>query len=481
MSRNIEEAFNDCFERLLSGESLESCLRSYPEYAADLNIMLNSAFDVKRKSFPIQPRPEFKYWSRARMQGILYTTKETPVKSGIGFFNLHRNMSIAMAALLVFLIASSGTAAASADALPDQTLLYPVKLAVEQVEVTLTPFTLDKAELHANLAEKRANEIAVMASKGKTDEVVTTIARMNYQLDQAEQLINKSETEETSPSIPWIINPPAPAVSTTPAPITESPAASVGAATTTSITEQITENNTEANTLPNIEPPASDVKPFSASLIKPPENTVLSSNSTEDQGLGQVQGQEQGTSKKITAKSARSIAAVRKAKTSIKATTANTVNILENALNSAPDSVKSKLSATVEQTRRTSQRFNNDDPSDDNSKTIPQEQGTVDNVTDNQSQINSHIKPVRSHGKVNSSLNTADNSTNNNSGTAQTLTDNTTEINPTVVDNSTNPDTSSSASENKTRYWPIYPFKTITKSVNSSLNSIDNTSGTYTR
>ena len=199
MSRNIEEAFNECFERLLSGESLDSCLRSYPQYAAELDSMLRTAFDVKRKAFPVQPRPEFKYWSRVRMQGIQQAVSPQPASRAVISYNMRRNLAISLAAILVFVLASSGAAAASSDAMPDQPL-YPVKLAVEQVALTLTPSDFAKAELYANMAEKRAGEIAVMASQGKTDKVLSTTAKMYDQLDQAEQLLANIEASGNEPT-----------------------------------------------------------------------------------------------------------------------------------------------------------------------------------------------------------------------------------------------------------------------------------------
>lgn len=153
MAKRIEEVFDDCFERLLLGESLESCLSRYPEYAAELDSMLRTAFDIKRKAFPVQPRTEFKYWARIRMQNVQYYSPPEPVEEKVSVSNLRRNLAFSLAALLVLVIASSGTAAASSQAMPDEAL-YPVKIAVEQAQLTFTTSDIDKAELYAQLAEK---------------------------------------------------------------------------------------------------------------------------------------------------------------------------------------------------------------------------------------------------------------------------------------------------------------------------------------
>ncbi len=282
MAKRIEEVFNDCFERLLLGESLESCLSRYPEHAAELDTMLRTAFDIKRKAFPVQPRPEFKYWARVRMQNVQYYSAPEPEEAKVSSSNLRRNLAFSLAALLVFVIASSGTAAASSQAMPDEPL-YTVKMAVEQAQLTLTTSDVAKAELYAHLTETRAQEIAVMADQGKTEQVVATTAKLNYQLDQADALLAKYEaalassdalpsSAPTTPSVllPNINNipavpsaPPSTNPTPTPTPILPPPTSSAisgGSENTSSVTPLpppaptataiIAENVTAENTTP---------------------------------------------------------------------------------------------------------------------------------------------------------------------------------------------------------------------------------------
>jgi hypothetical protein len=325
MSRKIEEAFNDCFERLLSGESLDSCISSYPEYAADLDTMLRTAFDVKRRAFPVQPRPEFKYWSRVRLQGVQdYVSREpAPAKSSIS--NLRRNLAISLSALLVFALASTGTAAASYDAMPDQPL-YEVKLAVEQVQITLTPSDTAKAELYATLAEKRAQEIAVMADQGKTDKVISTTERLYNQLTQAETLLTQSEMKSTG----WNAD----NVGTTPNTATTPPAA-VSSPT----------NAPSAVTTPTVIPPQASV---------PPVTKTQTSNGTSSQG--QIVSQNQTVVKSATTD--RKVIEIDKARAAINASNTKSLAILQSALDKAPASVKSNLSQIIERTRKSNERIN---------------------------------------------------------------------------------------------------------------------------
>jgi hypothetical protein len=76
-----------------------------------------------------------------------------------------------------------GTVAASATALPDESL-YTVKLATEQARVALAFSDMDKAGLHIRFAERRVMEIAQMARQGKSDEIPMLAEQMAGHLDK---------------------------------------------------------------------------------------------------------------------------------------------------------------------------------------------------------------------------------------------------------------------------------------------------------
>ena len=66
MKRNKEfnNILDECLERLLvKGETVEQCLASYPQYAAELEPLLQMAVAAKEAS-AIQARPEFKAKAR---------------------------------------------------------------------------------------------------------------------------------------------------------------------------------------------------------------------------------------------------------------------------------------------------------------------------------------------------------------------------------------------------------------------------------
>jgi hypothetical protein len=224
-----------------------------------------------------------------------------------------------MAALLVFVIASSGTVAASSESLPDEPL-YAVKLAVEQAQVTLTFSDVDKAEVYARLAEKRAGEIVAMASQGKTDKIVTTTAKMDYQLQQAEQLINKYEVaiadvmEESSAAAAVTSTAPAVPSSAFAIPAT-SPAVPVPPVITIPIDKTASTPVVTGGQQDNVTLPA---KPA------PPE-TRESTN-------------------------------ISRAKNTMNTTTAKSLARLQKALEKAPDSSKSALEDVIQHTKKANER-----------------------------------------------------------------------------------------------------------------------------
>lgn len=177
--REFDNILDECLEKMLRGESIEQCLADYPDYASALEPMLRTASRTKMAA-NIQPRPEFKDRARHEFQAAI---RDMDVKSarGRGFFPSLRPAWIALAALVAIIIAGSGTVYAAGNALPDSPL-YPIKLATEQVRLFLTPSDIGKAELYADFADERVEEIVRMAEKGDAELVQQTTNRLNEQL-----------------------------------------------------------------------------------------------------------------------------------------------------------------------------------------------------------------------------------------------------------------------------------------------------------
>jgi len=195
-NREFANIFDECLERILTGgETVEQCLASYPEHAAELEPLLQTALNAK-ETLEIAPRPEFRERARYQILAELRDIEERQQRR-FSFFGWQPRWATAAIAVLVLLVASSGTVAAAGNSMPDQPL-YPVKLATERVRLVLIPSKLGKAEYYAELVDKRVSEIVNMAEKGKLKHMEKTAERMNNQLVAMATLVR---TERGAPAV----------------------------------------------------------------------------------------------------------------------------------------------------------------------------------------------------------------------------------------------------------------------------------------
>jgi len=199
MTRKIEDILDNCLERIFKSESLEDCLKAYPKQAPELEPLLKVSLVFMQRSSAIQPAPEFKARVHSQLQAMLYAKqKKAERRARIPIWQ--RRWALAMTAILGFLLIGVGTLAASAYALPDGSL-YPVKLAGEQVRMTLAFSDIDKAKLHIQFAERRAGEMVEMARQGKSDEIFMLTEQVANHLDKVYVMEQPPEVEEKGPKM----------------------------------------------------------------------------------------------------------------------------------------------------------------------------------------------------------------------------------------------------------------------------------------
>ena len=206
-SREFNNILDECLERLLTkSETIEQCLRDFPEQADELEPLLQMALATK-KAITIQPRPEFRAEARYQFLSALQRRGE---KRSRPFFGLRPRWAPVVAIVLALLLAGGGTVAAAGGSMPDEPL-YRVKLATEQVQLILTPSALGKAEFYARLADRRVSEIAYMASRNKPAQIEQTARRLDDYLAKIASLTSTQEVTrdvlmapavEEAPSMP---------------------------------------------------------------------------------------------------------------------------------------------------------------------------------------------------------------------------------------------------------------------------------------
>jgi len=209
-NKEFNNILNECLERLLvKGESLEQCLERYPEQAAELKPLLETAL-AAREASAIQPRPDFRARARYQFHSALKETAAGKSRTSWGWFP---RWATVLAIVLVLVLAGGGTVFAADSSMPDSPL-YSVKLATEQVRLTLTPSQMDKARLCAQLADRRVTEIAYMAGKGDAEQVELITRRLDRHLafltvlvlaqrgDEAPMLMAPPQGETAAPTAP---------------------------------------------------------------------------------------------------------------------------------------------------------------------------------------------------------------------------------------------------------------------------------------
>ena len=189
--REFDDILNECLDKLLVKDAtVEQCLASYPEQADELKPLLQVAV-ATRMTATVQPRPDFRARARYQFHAAL---QEIEGKSGRIFFRWLPQWAAVVTVVLVLLLAGSGTVAAASNSMPDEPL-YQVKLATEQVWLTLNFSDMGKARLNAVLADRRVAEIIYLAGKGDARRVEAITRRLDKYLAMMAMLASIPEAE----------------------------------------------------------------------------------------------------------------------------------------------------------------------------------------------------------------------------------------------------------------------------------------------
>ncbi|MEW6033400.1 MAG: DUF5667 domain-containing protein [Chloroflexota bacterium] len=178
----IEQVLDECIDRLRRGESIERCLASHPEHAAELGPLLRMAAAVGRAS-AIEPRPEFKARLKYQALSALQSAGEKKRHGLFGGLARARTWATVAVGVLVLVLAGGGTVIASTNSLPGEPL-YGVKTTVERVQLALTPSKVEKAKLLAKFADRRVNEIVSLVTQGKGERVDQTSVALARDLNR---------------------------------------------------------------------------------------------------------------------------------------------------------------------------------------------------------------------------------------------------------------------------------------------------------
>lgn len=175
--KDFEDILAQCIDDIKSDRaSVEDCLDQYPSLRKQLEPLLRIALEVPGTP-AVEPSPAFKIrarvWLMDQIHGRRAVTKRpwsrysremkpAPLRRR---FNI---VGIILAIVMTLSAAAGGTAYASQDSLPGETL-YPVKLGTEQMRMLLPGNDVVKAGRALNFAERRVDEMQALAEEGRPE------------------------------------------------------------------------------------------------------------------------------------------------------------------------------------------------------------------------------------------------------------------------------------------------------------------------
>jgi hypothetical protein len=191
MKKGFEDILNKCLDRISEkGDTIEQCLRDYPEHAAELEPLLKAALSVSEASSSIGPAPEFQRLAKHRFLTALHEKSFEKREHRVGrLLKWQRGWAVALAVVLALVLTGAGTVTASASSLPGDTL-YPLKTATEKVQGFFTFGSEAKTGHYMKLAERRLNEIEALARQNRTIPQ-SVLDALNQDTEQALELLIK--------------------------------------------------------------------------------------------------------------------------------------------------------------------------------------------------------------------------------------------------------------------------------------------------
>ncbi len=211
--KQADNLFNDYLEDvILQKRKTDGSQAVLPEPGSDLKHLLQMV-ETARSVVKIAPRADFRAKARYQFRSAVYDALEK--KKHESWHWSWRAATIIPIATTALMIAGSTTAAASSSCMPGDPL-YQVKLAVEQIQITLTPSDSARARLYAMTADRRVNEIISLAQRGNMSMIDSTAQRLENDLAHVTGLVTSNDQKllATSNTTVSVLSPGAPDLQT---------------------------------------------------------------------------------------------------------------------------------------------------------------------------------------------------------------------------------------------------------------------------
>ena len=203
MSEEIAKILATCLERMESGASLESCLADFPQQAAELEPLLRMTQDMKPLA-DAGPRPIFARNARLQLENQLATyrkavtfelrTRHTKQEPKL-LFQRRFGMSVLqliIAAVLAVTATTGGVAYAANDSNPGD-VLHGLDLAMEDVQLNLTPEVSSKVQLRLQFASERLAEAQATFAEDDVANGLEAVNEYGTEISAIAQLIGSAD------------------------------------------------------------------------------------------------------------------------------------------------------------------------------------------------------------------------------------------------------------------------------------------------
>jgi len=196
---SLEQALEHCLAELGLGGDIETGLRRYPQYAAQLRSLLELAQATRQTLASVPAAPGGLVAGRARLLAAVEQQRAAGYPAAAQATGAPRLRSrfvtkfaaALLAAVLCFALLGGGIIWAAQSALPGD-LLYSVKLATEDVRLALASAPGERVNLALDFVQERADEMGALVAADRPIPQ-QTVARLERHLERA-----LTETASTS-------------------------------------------------------------------------------------------------------------------------------------------------------------------------------------------------------------------------------------------------------------------------------------------
>ena len=198
---NRAHAFQDCLDEINLGGSLDAALDQYPQYAAAMRSDLEAARWLHEHQGDFAPRAGFVPASRPRLLDRIEA--DSPVTSSNrlrwSFTSLRYpstwrryapRMALAYLLLVAILLTAGRVSRASLNWMPGD-FVYPLKTAIEELAVLVTPTAAGDARLHIQFAHRRVLEAQALVLEGRYEQIPETVADFSRHVDEAVRSVHR--------------------------------------------------------------------------------------------------------------------------------------------------------------------------------------------------------------------------------------------------------------------------------------------------